>query len=92
MTHNNRPTQHRTDTIRTMPTGRHHHMTTSVDTDLHTWITTTAQTEHRTRSNLLWTLLTEARDARETAARTQHNGHPTHIAGQTAIPVPGIRP
>lgn len=65
-------------------------MTTNVGADLANWINTTAQAEHRTRANLLWILLEEARQGRTTQAA--QNGHPTHIAGQTTIPVPGIQP
>ncbi len=62
-------------------------MTTRVDTEFATWLTDTARQEHRTRSNLLWTLLAEARAARNTQA--SHNGHAPRIAGQIEIPLPG---
>lgn len=67
-------------------------MSTNVDDDLATWIRTTAAAENRTTSNMLWTLLEEARRGRTAQAAHQPNGQPAPIAGQTAIPVPGIRP
>jgi hypothetical protein len=78
-------------TINAMTNSRDHAVMTRVDDDLHNWLTTTAATERRTRANLIWVLLDEARTARTTRETgTSRNGTPQPMAGQTAIPVPGI--
>ncbi len=73
-------------TIRHMPHVRDHSVSTRVDQEFADWLTATAHAERRSRSNLLWSLLEEARAARNTAA--SRNGHAPHIAGQTEIPIP----
>ncbi len=71
-----------------MPDVRTHSVSTRVDDEFAEWLTNTAHDERRSRSNLLWSLLEEARTAR-TAQTAGRNGQAPHLTGQTEIPLPG---
>ncbi len=85
-----RTTPHRMSTIGHMPHVRDYSVSTRVDAEFADWLTNTAHDERRSRSNLLWSLLEEARAAR-TAQTAGRNGHAPRIAGQTEIPLPNPR-